>query len=116
MPQIGLSYQIVWRFMASDNGNGGMYKRVSWMVSADPSILEYLHSARDAYGEPSIQSPATIAQNTGFSADHIGNRLRGELQEYGLVEQTSRGYYRLTQRGDKLMSGELGPEDVEEKD
>ena len=99
--------------MASENGNGGMHKRVNWMVSADPSILEFLHSARDAYGDPAIQSPATIAKNTGFSADHIGNRLREELQEHGLVEQTERGYYRLTEKGDKLMSGEIRPQDLD---
>ena len=113
MPPIGLSYQIVWYFMAEENGNGSMHKRVDWMVSADPSILEFLHSARDAYGDPAIQSPATIAKNTGFSADHIGNRLREELQEHGLVEQTERGYYRLTEKGDRLMSGEIRPQDLD---
>lgn len=116
MPPIGLFYKIALQFMASENGNGGMYKRVEWMVAADPSILEFLHSARDAYGDPAIQSPATVAKNTGFSADHIQNRLHGPLKEHGLVEQTSRGYYRLSEKGDKLMSGDVRPESLNDEE
>lgn len=92
-----------------------MHKRVDWMVGADPPILEFLHSARDAYGDPAIQSPGTIAQNTGFSADHIGNRLRNELMDHGLVERTSHGYYRLTEKGEDLMEGEIRPDSLNDE-
>lgn len=101
--------------MATGNSNGGMYNRVDWMVAADPSILDFLHSARDAYGDPAIQSPATVAKNTGFSSDHIQNRLHGELKEHGLVEQTGRGYYRLSPKGERLMNKEISPQELNEE-
>lgn len=90
-----------------------MHGRVKWMIPADPSILEFMHSARDPYGDPAILSPSTISKNVPFGSDHIGTRLREDLQEQGLVEQTERGYYRLTPLGDSLMSGDIRPDELD---
>ena len=100
--------------MPSENGNGGMHKRVGWMVAADPSILEFMEAARDAQRNPAILRPATISDNIGYSAKHIGNRFREELVERGLVEKVDRGKYRLTEKGVKVVQGDILPEELED--
>ncbi len=95
-----------------ENGNrNGMHRRVDWMVAADPEILRYLANARDAYGNPAEETPKTMGRNTGYSRKHCGNRAR-VLVEHDLVEKTDRGVYRITERGEKAVEGEIPPEEL----
>ncbi len=100
--------------MRSPNDQDGMHRRVSWMTPADVAILEFLNAARDARGNPSIQTPNTIAENTHYSSNHVGSRCR-TLADYDLVEKVDRGKYRLDDRGVSLLDGGISPSSLEEK-
>ena len=88
-----------------------MHRHVDWMVPADVSILEFLHSARTARGDPAILTPKTMHLNTGYSREHCSARS-GVLVNHGLVEKLGHGEYRLTDRGEQLLEGDLDPEDL----
>ena len=72
--------------MGDGNGNGGMHRRVEWMVPADTSILRFMAAVTDERGNPAIQTPKTIALNTGYSNRHVAKRCR-TLSDYGLLER-----------------------------
>lgn len=101
--------------MVDENGNGGMHKRVDWMVPAHPAILEFMDSARDAYGNPAYVTPQVIAWNTSYGRKHISRELQ-TLIDKGLVEKEGRGKYRLAEKGVGLMSCELRPQELEDSD
>lgn len=88
-----------------------MHRQVDWLTQADVRILEFLHAARDVRGNPAIQSPALVAANTGLSRKHVGNRCR-RLVDRDLLERVDRGRYRLADRGEQLMAGQLSPRDL----
>ncbi|ELZ05321.1 phage PhiH1 repressor protein [Natrialba aegyptia DSM 13077] len=88
-----------------------MHRQVDWMTAADVTILEFLNAARDVRGNPSIQRPSTISDNTGHARKYVGERCR-HLADHGLVEQLERGKYRLSNRGEQLMDGSLHPDDL----
>lgn len=90
-----------------------MHRQVDWLTAADVRILEFLHAAKDTRGNPSIQTPTTVSANTGYASKYVGERIR-HLADHDLVEKVERGKYRLSDRGEQLMSGEIGPEDLEE--
>jgi len=90
----------------SHDDENKMHRRVSWLRRADVTILEFLHAARDARGNPSIQTPVTIAANTGHPRKYVGNRCR-HLVDHDMVEKVDRGQYRLSDRGEELMRGQL---------
>ena len=90
-----------------------MHRQVDWLRAADVRILEYLYAAKDTRGNPSIQTPTTIAANTGHASKYVGERVR-HLANHDLVERVERGKYRLSDRGERLMGGDLRPEDLEE--
>lgn len=88
-----------------------MHRDVEWLSRADVTILEFLHAARDVRGNPSIQRPTTISDNTGLARKYVGSRCR-HLADHDLVERLDRGKYRLSDRGEALMTGELRPADL----
>ncbi|WP_256394139.1 hypothetical protein [Natronoarchaeum rubrum] len=88
-----------------------MHRQIEWLTRADVTILEFLHAARDTRGNPAIQSPAIISDNTGLSRKHVGNRCR-HLADHDLVEKVERGRYRLADKGERLMSGRIQPRDL----
>lgn len=90
-----------------------MHRDVEWLSRADVTILEFLHAARDTRGNPSIQRPTTISDNTGLARKYCGERCR-ELVDHGLVEKADRGKYRLSDKGEALMTGAIRPKDLEE--
>ena len=89
-----------------------MHRRVSWMKAVDESILMFLYSARDAFENPSIQSPQTIAANTGYSRNYVGNACRS-LADRGLLIREGHGLYRLSEQGEALMDGGISPEEFD---
>lgn len=98
----------------SCNGSDNeMHRQVEWLTAADVSILEFMHSARDTRGNPAILRPATISDNVGHARKYVGERCR-HLVDHGLAEQVDRGKYRLSSKGEKLMTGDIRPEDLDE--
>lgn len=95
------------------NGSDEMHRQVDWLTAADVRILEFLHASRDTAGRPAINTPTTVAANTGYAQKYAGERIR-HLADHDLVEKVERGKYRLSQAGEELMSGEIRPEDLEE--
>ena len=83
-----------------------MGNRPDWMLPADEPILEYLS------GESSEYAPL-IADGLGMHHRYVDARCR-TLAEYGLVETTDGGgvVYRLTERGERYLSGELEPSEL----
>ena len=88
-----------------------MHRRVDWLVPADAAILELCYTARTPVGKPAILTPAAIAANVGYSRKHVGNRCR-HLSDKGLLEKIERGQYRLSQKGERLIDGEISPDSV----
>ena len=88
-----------------------MHRDVEWLTAADVRILEFLYAARDTRNNPSIQTPKTIAINTGHPRKYVGQRCR-TLVDRDLVEKTGRGQYRLSETGEALMSGRIRPREL----
>lgn len=98
--------------MSPQNGNGDMHRRIEWMVPADESILRYMNVAVDVTGNAAIQTPMTIALNTGYSNRHVANRCR-TLADHGLLERIdNEAYYRITDTGKDLLNGGVSPENL----
>jgi len=112
MVPIVLFYKIVLTFMGHGNGNGGMHRRVEWMVPADSSILRFMDAVTDERGNPAIQTPKTISLNTGYSNKHVANRCR-TLADHGLLERVEdKAQYRITDKGHALLDGGIDPSDL----
>lgn len=89
-----------------------MYRKVDWMKAADQSILQIL-------GGPQKLELTTgvIARNTGLNASYTSERL-SVLVDKGLVNKDDQEgaypYYSISERGEKALSNELKPEDLNE--
>ena len=68
-----------------------MRQRGDWMVPSDDAILELVR-------EQGNLTPQAVEDFGGPSAHHAGVRLR-KLAEAGLLDQISRGLYRITDDG-----------------
>jgi len=66
----------------------------------DDRILELLDSSG------LILSPSAIAINIDKSRDEVNRRLT-ILLDHNLVTRVKRGYYEITERGQKYLTGEL---------
>jgi hypothetical protein len=85
------------------------------MVLADDRILEYL-SENESGG-------ATVIKETGqvpYTRSYLSQRL-AKLADYNLVKPLGNGVYRITERGEKYLDGELNtsedaPDEVPEAD
>lgn len=88
-----------------------MYRKVDWMKAADQSILRLLSPPKQLE-----LTPSNVARNAGLSRGYTSERLR-ELAEHDLVDVDETGgshpYYRITSRGEKVLDGELRPEQLE---
>lgn len=81
----------------------------SWMTAADDRILEF-------YDETAIAAPpAVVSFNLNISTTHAKRRI-SELREYGLIERVDddRGYYQITDLGQRYLDGSATKEDIEE--
>jgi len=66
----------------------------------DERILEVLGTSS------LILSPTIIAENIGKSREEVSRRL-STLVEQGYCEKVRRGRYRITERGESFLTGEL---------
>ncbi len=77
------------------------------MTQGDDRILETLESSG------LILSPAVIAKNTDYTRNYVNKRMR-KLREEDLVERVEDGYYRISDRGQAYLRGELDADDFED--
>lgn len=78
-----------------------MRRSGDWMVLADDRILEYL-SENETGG-------ATVIKETGqvpYTRSYLSQRL-SKLADHNLVKPLGNGVYRITERGEKYLDGEL---------
>lgn len=80
--------------------------RVPWMTQGDDRILETLESSG------LILSPAVIAKNIDYTRNYVNKRMR-KLRDECLVERVEDGYYRISDRGQAYLRGELDADDFE---
>ena len=81
-----------------------------WMqLPIDERVLEALDSSG------MILSPAVIAINIEKSRDEVNRRLT-ILVEHGFVTRVQRGYYEITERGERYLTGDFEPSATEDSD
>lgn len=90
-----------------------MHRRVEWMTPADVSVLNYLYASRTVRDQFSVQTPKTVAVNTGYSRKTTSARCQ-VLADHGLVDQLERGEYRLSEYGRKVLENEIALEQLDE--
>lgn len=78
-----------------------------WMTLADERILEHLR-------EVETDTPKGMAESgrVRFSRQYIGERCR-KLANYGMSQHLGNGVYRITERGEEYLDGELDAEDLD---
>lgn len=89
-----------------------MRPRISWMTGADRFILQFLAG----HEQPGFHAPpAVIASNIDYTPAHVRKRL-AVLTDAGLTENIdeARGYYTLTERGERYLSGDLTADEADE--
>lgn len=87
-----------------------MREPASWMqLPIDDRILEALESSQ------MILSPAVIAINIEKSRDEVNRRL-SVLVEHGLITRVQRGYYEITESGERYLAGEIDASNIEPSD
>jgi predicted transcriptional regulator len=86
-----------------------MVERISWFSMIDYQIFEF-------YQRHDIRvSPSVLADNIDYHPEYTGSRLR-ILRNAGLLNQTEKGYYRLSDLGREFLAGDLPVEEIEERD
>lgn len=80
-----------------------------WMTIADERILEYLSTS-----ETSTPKKMADSGNVRFSRQYIGERCR-KLADYEMVQHLGNGVYRITEKGEKYLTGDLDAEDLDNK-
>jgi predicted transcriptional regulator len=81
--------------------------------SADDRILEFLSEIRD---DTEVgKSPSEIGDHIGYGRKHVGRRCR-ELAEHGLLINLGRGSYRITDLGERYLSGDTEPDELDSDD
>jgi len=83
-----------------------MVERIEWMSPIHYEILEFFDS-HDIW-----ISPRDLAKNIDYDRTYTGRECK-TLASVGLVEQDGQTY-RLTNRGRRLLAGDLGAEDLPE--
>ncbi|RQG87043.1 MarR family transcriptional regulator [Natrarchaeobius halalkaliphilus] len=76
------------------------------MTQADDRVLETLSDSG------LILSPRILSANTDYSRHYLSTRL-GHLLDAGLVERVDEGLYKITDRGQAYLEGDLEAADLE---
>lgn len=84
-----------------------MRPRINWMTQADERVMEFLQE------KDIIASPSVIAANIDYTSEYLSRRCR-RLAEAGLLQRVDASNYRLTSLGDRYLSGEVEPDELEE--
>lgn len=76
-----------------------------WMqMPIDDRILEALATSG------LVLSPSVIAFNINKSRSEVNRRL-SELVDHGFVKRVKRGYYEITETGERYLAGDIDPDD-----
>ncbi|GAA0240770.1 winged-helix domain-containing protein [Haladaptatus pallidirubidus] len=86
------------------------------MTGNDDTILEYLHEKQVALSPTGLHINLD-REGYNISYSTVKRRL-GHLEDVNLVERIDRkgGYYILTEKGQRYLSGDLGTEELEKAD
>ena len=82
-----------------------MRPRVDWMTQADERVMEFL------YEKDIVASPRVIAANIDYTNEYISRRCR-KLAEENLLQRVDASNYRLTERGEHFLDGDLDAEEL----
>ena len=90
------------------------------MNEVDDAILEFLAQQGDELTIPPTVVWYNLVEVHGMlskSQETVARRMR-KLPELGLLEKAdeTRGYYRITEKGQAYLAGELDAEDLEKPD
>lgn len=85
--------------MANRDRPEDVRQRADWMAPTDDAILELIE-------EEGNLTPQAIEDFGVSVADHAGKRC-STLAKYGLLERISRGLYRLTDKGEGYLAGDV---------
>lgn len=77
------------------------------MTQADERVLEFLHE------KEIIASPSVIAANIDYTGEYISRRCN-RLADAGLVQRVDASNYRITDRGEQYLAGEISAEELED--
>jgi len=83
-----------------------MRARVDWMTQADERVLEFLHE------KEIIASPSVIGANIDYTGEYISRRCR-KLADAGLVQLADATNYRITEKGERYLNGDLDASELE---
>ena len=83
-----------------------MRPRVDWMTQADERVLEFLE-AKDI-----VASPSVIAANIDYTGEYISRRCQ-KLADAELIQRVDATNYRITERGEQYLAGDLSADDLE---
>ena len=85
-----------------------MRPRVDWMTQADERILEFLHE------KDIVASPAVVAANIDYTGEYISRRCQ-KLADAELIQRVDATNYRITDRGEQYLEGELDADDLKDQ-
>lgn len=75
------------------------------MTQADERVLEFLHE------KDIVASPSVIAANIDYTGEYISRRCQ-KLADAQLIQRVDATNYRITERGEQYLAGELVVEDL----
>jgi Mn-dependent DtxR family transcriptional regulator len=75
------------------------------MTQADERVLEFL------YEKDIVASPSVIAANIDYTGEYISRRCR-KLTNAGLVQRVDASNYRLTELGERFLSGDADESEI----
>jgi predicted transcriptional regulator len=76
------------------------------MTQADERVLEFL------YEKEIIASPSVIGANIDYTGEYISRRCR-KLADAGLVQLADATNYRITEKGERYLNGDLDASELE---
>ena len=77
------------------------------MTQADERILEFLQE------KDIVASPSVIAANIDYTGEYTSRRCR-KLADAGLLQRVDASNYRLTDLGNRFLSGEIDSTELSE--
>ena len=78
------------------------------MTQADERVLEFLRE------KDIVASPSVIAANIDYTGEYISRRCQ-KLADAELIQRVDATNYRITDRGEQYLEGELDADDLKDK-
>lgn len=84
-----------------------MRPRIDWINQTDERILELLAESE------LVLTPTVLGENLGYDRSWVSERLK-KLRDHGLVVRIARGKYRISERGEAYLSGDLDANELQQ--